>query len=456
MHRRGRGPAQADGLLHHHLHRRHGRQDPADLRGRRQVPARGDGAAAHQPPAGLPGLRQGRRVPAAEPGDVARQRRIAVRGQEAHLREAGPDLHPGAAGPRAVRAVRALHPLLQRDRRRPDDRAAGTRRAAAGRHRRGRPLRVVLLRQHHPDLPGRRPHLGRLPVPLPPLRPRLLPERVRALRGRLRDPHRPPPRQGAAPPRRRGPRGQRGVDLRQGPLRVPLRAAPGPADDPAGAQRRRGAGAGELARGPGGRGERTRRRARPGRGADRRPAHRRGRLRVRQVRAGGAGHQRHRLPGPRAQRGGGRVPGLGGRRVRGRPRRSGALVHRPGGGPRGAARRHRGGGGGPRRLPAAAQGPPQAGAADLLRRPLRHPRPGQGRRHPAGRRPRYRARVARRAGLPDRAGDRGRRSRRGAAAARRDHPRRGAPRRGAGRADRRRTGCRGHRGHPGVDPAPGR
>lgn len=133
---------------------------------------------------------------------------------------------------------------------RPDDRAARTRCAPAGRHRRGRPLRVLLLRQHHPDLPGRRPHLGRVPVPLPPLRPRLLPERVRALCGRLRDPDRPPPRQGAAPDGRRGPRGQRGMGLRQGPLRVPLRTAAGPADHPARAQRGRRPGARELAGGP--------------------------------------------------------------------------------------------------------------------------------------------------------------------------------------------------------------
>ena len=39
--------------------------------GRREGAARRDGAAAHQPPARLPGVRQGRRVPAAEPGDVA-------------------------------------------------------------------------------------------------------------------------------------------------------------------------------------------------------------------------------------------------------------------------------------------------------------------------------------------------------------------------------------------------
>ena len=48
---------------------------PAHLAGRREGAARCDGAAADQPPAGLPGLRQGRRVPAAEPGDVGRRAR---------------------------------------------------------------------------------------------------------------------------------------------------------------------------------------------------------------------------------------------------------------------------------------------------------------------------------------------------------------------------------------------
>ena len=47
-------------------------QHPAHLAGGREGPARRDGAAADQPPARLPGLRQGRRVPAAEPGDEQR------------------------------------------------------------------------------------------------------------------------------------------------------------------------------------------------------------------------------------------------------------------------------------------------------------------------------------------------------------------------------------------------
>ena len=62
---------------------------------------------------------------------------------------------------------------------------------------RGRAVRVLLLRQHHPDLPGRRADLRRLPVPVPAVRPGLDAERLRALRVRLRAAHRRPAGQGA-------------------------------------------------------------------------------------------------------------------------------------------------------------------------------------------------------------------------------------------------------------------
>ena len=83
------------------------------------------------------------------------------------------------------------------------------------------------------------------------------PERLRALRVRLRAAHRLAPRQGDAAAGRRRPRGQRGVELRQGPLGVPLRHPARPADHAAGARRGRGARRGVLARGA---------RARPPRG----------------------------------------------------------------------------------------------------------------------------------------------------------------------------------------------
>ena len=101
------------------------------------------------------------------------------------------------------------------------------RRAAAGRHLRGAAVRVLLLRQHHADLPGRRADQRGVPLPLPPVRPGL---DARASCEHCAcgcaHPHRPPPRQGDAPAGRQRPGGQRGVELRQGPLRVPLRHAP--------------------------------------------------------------------------------------------------------------------------------------------------------------------------------------------------------------------------------------
>ena len=162
--------------------------------------------------------------------------------------------------------------------------------------------------------------------------------------------HRPPPRQGPAPAGRRRPRGQRGVELRQGPLGVPVRHRAGPPHHAAGPRGRR-AGADLVGRGAGhrrqgaGRGQGRHRRAR------RRPAHRRGRLRLRQVRPGRARHQRRRLPGPAALRRGGGLP----RRARRRPwpRRH---LRRPREGVVGAARRPRARGRVADRVPAAAQG----------------------------------------------------------------------------------------------------
>ena len=86
-----------------------------------------------------------------------------------------------------------------------------------------RAVRVLLLRQHHPDLPGRCADQRRLPLPVPPVRPGLRAGIAEhdSCGSAIRD--RPPSRQGDASPRRQRPRGQRGVDHRQGPLRVPLR-----------------------------------------------------------------------------------------------------------------------------------------------------------------------------------------------------------------------------------------
>ena len=194
--RDGRPPAQAAGLLHDDGRRRHGRPDPAHLAGGQEGAGGRHGAAADQPPARLPDLRQGRRVPAAEPGDEHRPHRLPVRRREAHVPEAAADLHPGAAGPRALRAVPALHPVLRADRRRPVHRPARARRASSrSAWPQDKPFQSLLLRQHHPDLPGRRADQRAVPVPGAPVRPGVHAERLRALRVRLRHAHRQPPRQ---------------------------------------------------------------------------------------------------------------------------------------------------------------------------------------------------------------------------------------------------------------------
>ena len=185
----------------------------------------------------------------------------------------------------------------------------------ADRHRRGRAVPVVLLRQRHPDLPRRRADVRGLPVPVPPVRPGLQPGHRRARRVRLRHPHRPPARPGDAPARRRRPGGQRGVDHRQGPLRVHLR----PRGRPPSPTRRSAAPTAPCAPRRGPRpsrslpGSRRREGGRRGRRTDRRSADRRGRLRLRQVRAGRARHQRRRLPRSATLRRGDRVS----RRARG-------------------------------------------------------------------------------------------------------------------------------------------
>jgi NADH-quinone oxidoreductase subunit G len=60
--------------------------------GREEGPGRRPRVPARQPPSRLPGLRQGRRVPAAGPDDGLRPGRVPVRRGEAALREADPDL----------------------------------------------------------------------------------------------------------------------------------------------------------------------------------------------------------------------------------------------------------------------------------------------------------------------------------------------------------------------------
>ena len=271
-------------------------------------------------------------------------------GGEAHVPQADQRLRADPARPRALRVVRALHPLRRPDRRRPVHRAARARRQAAGRHQQRPALRLVLLRQHRADLPGRCAHQREVPLPLAPVRPRLHADRLRALRLGLRAAHRRTPLHGAAPPGRRRARGQRGVELRQGPLRVRLPDR-GPPRAPAGARR---GGQPRAASWPEAISIAAAGLARcrlDRRGAHRRTPHARGRLLLREVRARGARHRRRRLPRPSRLGRGGRVP----HGARGRPAR-GSDVRRARVGPGRGARRPRRRGRVAHRVPAPAQG----------------------------------------------------------------------------------------------------
>ena len=163
VHGRGRGNPEAADLLLDAGQGRDGGPHP-DRPGEARA-ERGGRVPARQPPARLPGLRQGRRVPAA-----------------GHLLRLGPGPQPVRRGqaelPQADRAVaadrdrpRALHPLLPL-------RAllAGGRRGRPARvprarrpHLRGdlrRPsLRGAVLRERDRAVPGRRAHQHRLPLP---------------------------------------------------------------------------------------------------------------------------------------------------------------------------------------------------------------------------------------------------------------------------------------------------
>ena len=145
-------------------------------------------AAARQPSARLPGVRQGRRVPAAGSGVQPRSRREPLRRREASLREADPDQRSRAARSRALHPVRSLHPLRRRGRRRCADPLHQSRQRHADHDVPRRAVRQLLQRQHRADLPGRCAHRQAVPVQGSPVGPRADREHVHHVRGRV--PHR--------------------------------------------------------------------------------------------------------------------------------------------------------------------------------------------------------------------------------------------------------------------------
>ena len=256
----------------------HAGQDAAHVARGRQGPARRDGAAAHQPPARLPGLRQGRRVPAAEPGDEQRPRRAPgsstssarspsrspSRRRSCWTASAASCASAARGSPRRSRATcsstcRSAAPTSRSARSTPTCSASTARRplGAAAEDTSGRPFASYFSGNTVQICP-----VGALTSAAYRFRSRPFdlvstPGIARARLAGVGHPHRPPPRRRAAPAGGRGPGGQPGVDHRQGPLRVHVADRAGPHHHAARAQRRRRARAGQLGRGA------RRRRGRP-------------------------------------------------------------------------------------------------------------------------------------------------------------------------------------------------
>ena len=183
-------------------------------------PERGGRVPARQPPARLPGLRQGRGVPAAGhrhglgPGPQPGER------PEAPLPQAGAAVAAGADRPRALHPLLPLRALLPGGRRGRAAAAARARGFELRRHVRRPPLHRPVPRQHHRALPGRRAHLRGLPVPRPALGHRGLGLDLHPLPEPVQRQVHGPRRACAAGARPRQPRGRQRLAVRQGPLRL--------------------------------------------------------------------------------------------------------------------------------------------------------------------------------------------------------------------------------------------
>ena len=119
----------------------------------RRVPAR-------QPSARLPGLRQGRRVPAAGHHVRLGPRALALHRAQAPLREAAGALPAGRDRPRALHPLLPLRALLAGDRRGLPADLRRARRAHVRRDPRRPSVRRAVQRQHHRAVPGRRADLA--------------------------------------------------------------------------------------------------------------------------------------------------------------------------------------------------------------------------------------------------------------------------------------------------------
>ena len=173
----------------------------SEIGGRR--PGRRAGVPAREPPPRLPGVRQGRRVPAPGPHVPLRPRQDPLRRDQAPLPEAARPVVADRARPRALHLVLPLRALQPGRRRGQGADHGGPRRGLRDRHLHRRPVRGPLHRQRHRPLPGRRAHEHPLPLRRPALghhqhavglRPRRHGRQRRAdrPRGQYRPRHRPP------------------------------------------------------------------------------------------------------------------------------------------------------------------------------------------------------------------------------------------------------------------------
>ena len=159
-------PQAADGLLDAGQGR-HGRLHPD--RAREDRAAVGGGVPADQPPAGLPRVRQGRRVPAAGHHLRLGRRHLALHRAQAPLRQAAGALAADRDRPRALHPLLPLRALLPGGRRGLPAGAARARRPLLRLDVRRPPLRGALQRQHRRAVPRRRAHLAPLPLPRAPV-----------------------------------------------------------------------------------------------------------------------------------------------------------------------------------------------------------------------------------------------------------------------------------------------
>ena len=215
-----RGHAEAADLLLHAGEGGHGGDH--HVRPREARPGGGRGVPAGEPPARLPGVRQGRRVPAA--GHLLRlgRRQEPLHRAQAPLPQAAGALPARGDRPRALHPLLPLRALLPGGGRGLPAGVPRARRPHLRRHARRRALRRPVQREHHRAVPGGRAHLHGLPLPRPPVGHRgrgidlhALPEPVQ------RDLHRARRREGPARARARQRRGRRRLAVRQGPLRLP-------------------------------------------------------------------------------------------------------------------------------------------------------------------------------------------------------------------------------------------